>query len=124
MAQILPKTDHRGFTLIELLIVIAIIGILAAIAIPQFNQYKARSYDADTKANLHNLFIACKAFWGDVGASGNCEVSAVAVTTYGYTQSARVSITATGMDWVFVATATHFDNSTKVYSLTGTGSIT
>ncbi len=85
------RENEKGFTLIELLIGIAIIGILTAIALPQFEFYKQRSYDADAKSNLHNLFLACKVYWMD--NSGNDECSVAIATSYGFTQSTNVSIT-------------------------------
>ncbi|NOK13799.1 prepilin-type N-terminal cleavage/methylation domain-containing protein [Corallococcus exercitus] len=54
-----------GFTLIELMIVVAIIGILAAIAIPNFIRFQAKSKQSEAKTNLKSIFTAEKSFFGE-----------------------------------------------------------
>ena len=60
--------SRKGFTLIELLIVVVIIGILAAIAIPKFNDTKEKAYLASMKSDLRNLIVAEDAYYADFDA--------------------------------------------------------
>ena len=58
-------SNKKGFTLIELLIVVAIIGILAAIAIPQFAAYRMRGYNSAAQSDLRNFKTGLEGYFAD-----------------------------------------------------------
>lgn len=84
------ETTERGFTLIELLIVVVILGILAAIAIPQYNSTKAASYDSTAKSDLRNLmthqeehYVEFGQYASDVAATGADDSATIVMNASG-----------------------------------------
>ncbi len=86
----------KGFTLIELMIVVAIIGILAAIAIPNFLKFQAKSKTSEAKTNLGAIFVGQTAFFADANGYGSFAAigwGPSGTTRYGYTMSGGASMT-------------------------------
>ena len=104
--------NQKGFTLIELLIVVVIIGILAAIAIPKFANTKEKAYISAMKSDLRNLAAAEEAYFADyltyTGTVGNLDFN----SSQGVTIS---SINATGRGWVATSTHTGTDLDCELY---------
>ncbi len=68
----LIRNNQKGFTLIELMIVVAIIGILAAIAIPNFLNYQLKSKTAEAKTNLGGVKTALESYRAEYDTYRNC----------------------------------------------------
>jgi prepilin-type N-terminal cleavage/methylation domain-containing protein len=97
--------NRKGFTLIELLIVVVIIGILAAIAIPKFANTKEKAYLASMKSDLRNLITAEEAYFADSVKYTTALGTAYAVTTGNGTPT--IALTADG----WTATLTNLNTS-------------
>jgi prepilin-type N-terminal cleavage/methylation domain-containing protein len=108
--------NRKGFTLIELLIVVVIIGILAAIAIPKFASTKQKAYLAAMKSDLRNLATAEEGYFSDNTAyfTGTWTSS---TTTNGYTPSAGVTIVVTAAAPGWSATANHSQATGKTCAI-------
>ncbi len=68
----LLEKGQSGFTLVELMIVVAIIGVLSAVAIPNFKKYQAKSKVSEAKLQLAAAYAAEQAFFGDFNMYGHC----------------------------------------------------
>ena len=102
------------------MIVIAIIGILAAIAVPNFLSYRQRGYDAMAKTDAKNLYDTARAYFTDFP---NKIFSGVAgLDSYGFINSEDILLTITGNADILSITASH-PNGSKTFTVDPTGKL-
>ena len=114
------RKTEEGFTLIELMIVIAIIGILAAIAIPQFSAYRQRSFNSAAQADLRNATTAQEAYFVD--EQEYCAtIGTLAGATYGFFTSENVTVNIAGVSTTGYTMSSFHSQGNQTYTIAGPG---
>lgn len=109
------KDTQRGFTLLELLIVMAIVGILTAIAVPQYGQYKRRAFDARARSDLYAAALAQEAYFLDNEQYLSCQNNGCAALPGIARVSAGVTLSMTAGEQGFTGSAQHAQGTGKVF---------
>jgi len=113
--------EQKGFTLIELMIVIAIIGILAAIAIPQFSAYRKRAYNSAAESDLKNFTTAQEAYFVD--NQTYCNTPATLVATYGAFTSENVTVSINSANISTYNMSASHSSGDVTYTIVGPGGV-
>jgi len=95
MMNEMKKQTEKGFTLIELMIVVAIIGILAAIAIPQFASYRIKAFNSAAVSDIHTARLSEEALFADFQAYGSTALTGVAGSAAAVTGASVKPVVAT-----------------------------
>jgi len=112
------KKNERGFTLIELMIVFVIIGILAAIAIPQFSAYRKRSLNCMAMADLRNAATAQEAYHVHYQRYANAASNLTGSSGLATSRNVILNIQANATNFTIVSYHTSGD---KTYTIIGPG---
>ena len=110
----------KGFTLVELMVVIAIIGILVAIAFPQLAAYRNRGFNVTSMSDLKNMVICQEAYFAD---NQTYSLTTVDLSAYGYVQSPGISSTVMGANNLSYSMKASHSASERTFSISGPGGI-
>ena len=124
MTTVKPLQNNRGFTLLELMVVVAVVAILSAIAIPLFLDYQASAYDARASSDLRNAANAEEAYFLRVGSYLTCSDDMCVAELPNFRKSETVLITITASNdmgspsWTGVATS---ERGRRIFSWDSSG---